>query len=47
MEHSKKFDTVKRYCNLGMWDDNKVKNAVLKGWITAVEYKEIVGRDYE
>ena len=50
--HSKKFTVVKTYYNTFMngeriWDETKVKNAVVKGWITAEEYKEITGKDYE
>lgn len=28
------------------WDINKVKNAVVKQWITEDEFKEITGEDY-
>lgn len=53
MEHSKKFDLVKKYYNTRMsngdrmWDENRVKNSVEKGWITAEEYEEITGQVYE
>lgn len=42
MEHSKKFETVKRYYDMGFWSEAKVRNAVVKGWITEEEYNEIV-----
>ena len=51
--HSPKFATVKKYYNTfkpdgnRMWTDLMVKNAVVKGWITAVEYAEIVGEPYK
>ena len=47
MEHSKKYATVKKYYDMGMWSIGMVANAVKKGWITAAEYKEITGEDYE
>lgn len=51
--HSPKFATVKKYYNTfkpdgtRMWTEDMVKNAVVKGWITAAEYEEIVGEPYE
>ena len=47
MKHSKKFDLVKKYYDKGLWTKAKVAEAVVKGWITADEYKEITGEDYE
>ena len=44
--HSPKFSMVKRYYKLGMWDKDRVRNAVVKSWITAEEYEEIVGETY-
>lgn len=50
---SKKFNTVKKYYNTikpngnRLWSIEMVKNAVVKGWITAEEYKEITGEKYE
>lgn len=46
MEHSTNFNKVKDYYDRGLWDKNRVANAVLKGWITADEYEEIVGEVY-
>lgn len=46
MAYSKKFDTVKKYYDLKVWDETRVMNAVVKNWITAEEFKEIVGKDY-
>lgn len=46
-EKSKKFDLVKEYYDAGLWSIKKVRNAVVKGWITAEEFKEITGEDYD
>ncbi len=45
-EHSKKFMTVKEYYDRKLWNESRVHNAVVKGWITAAEFKEITGKDY-
>lgn len=45
-KHSAKYSIVKKYYSMGMWDNDKVRNAVVKGWITEAEYKEITGEDY-
>ena len=42
-----KFDKVKRYYDAGLWNTGRVHNAVIKGWITAEQYAEITGEDYE
>lgn len=47
MEHSPKFNKVKQYYDNGLWSITKVRNAVIKQWITAEEFKEITGEDYE
>lgn len=44
---SKKFNLVKKYYEQGLWSKKRVRDAVLKGWITAEEYKEITGEEYE
>lgn len=46
MEHSENFEKVKHYYETGLWDENRVKNAVGR-WITKEEYFEIVGFKYE
>lgn len=43
MEHSARFEKVKDYYDSGLWNDERVKNAVIKGWITEEEYEEIIG----
>lgn len=44
---SKKFNLVKNYYDRGLWSEKRVHDAVGKNWITAEEYKEITGEDYE
>lgn len=46
MKHNNKFNVVKKYYNLKMWNEDRVRNAVVKNWITTDEFKEIVGVDY-
>ena len=46
MEHSSKFDLVKEYYNMNLWEERKVRDAVKKGWITAEEFEEITGKEY-
>ena len=45
-EHSEKYELVKRYYDTGAWKKKAVRNAVIRGWITADEYHDIVGEDY-
>jgi uncharacterized XkdX family phage protein len=47
MEHSPKYELVKRYYDDGLWKKKAVRNAVVRGWITAEEYEEITGEVYE
>ena len=43
---SKHFKKVKGYYDSGLWSIERVRNAVVKGWITAEEYKGITGEVY-
>ena len=49
---SAKYNIVYKYYNTRkangerMWDIDKVRNAVVKGWITEEEFKLITGIDY-
>ena len=43
---SKKFKTVKGAYDRGSWNKEMVANAVVKNWITAAEYEEIVGEPF-
>lgn len=45
-EHSPKFEMIKGFYDSGMWSKKAVRNAVVKGWITAEEYAEITGEVY-
>lgn len=47
MEHSKNYDKVKTWYTMKMWNEARVRNAVKMNWITAEEFKEITGKDYE
>ena len=44
--HSPKYELVKGYYDSGKWSKKAVRNAVVKGWITAAEYEEITGEVY-
>ena len=44
--HSKMYEQIKNYYACGMWSKNMVRNAVVKGKITAAEYAEITGEQY-
>lgn len=46
MEHSAKYEKVKDYYDRNLWDVTRIANAVIKGWITEAEYKEITGNPY-
>lgn len=39
---SPKYSKVKRYYDQGLWTKEMVRNAVVKGWITAEEFEQIV-----
>ena len=41
-----KFELVKTYYDKGLWNIARVKNAVVKNWITEEQFKEITGEDY-
>jgi hypothetical protein len=41
-----KFEKVLYWYRAGMWDIKKVRNAVVKKWITEEEFKEITGEEY-
>ena len=44
--HSEKFEKVKRFYTLKVWNETRVRNAVKMGWITEEEFTEITGNDY-
>ena len=39
-------EKVKVWYELGLWSEERVKNAVKKGAVTAEEFKAITGKDY-
>lgn len=41
-----KYERVRQHYEQGFWILDMVKNAVVKGWITKEEYKEITGKQY-
>ena len=47
MEHSPKYEKVKEYFNKGLWNEEMVRNAVVKGWITEEELLLIINETYE
>lgn len=44
---SKLYNTVKKYYDLGIYNDEQVAVFVVKGKITAAEYKQITGKTYK
>ena len=42
-----KYEKVKNYYDKGLWSVERVANAVVKGWITVDQFKEITGQDVE
>lgn len=40
---SDKYQKVKKYYDNGLWNVKMVRNAVVKKWITAEEYRNIIG----
>ena len=40
------FEKIKLYYETGLWDINRVKDAVVKGKITAEQFKEITEQAY-
>jgi len=45
-EHSPKYEKCKNYWDMGLWNEEKMRQAVVKGWITAEEFTEITGIEY-
>lgn len=43
---SAKYNLVYKYYHMGLWNIDKVRNAVVKGWITAEEFEMITGEPY-
>ena len=43
---SKKYEMVKDFYDRRLWSITRVRNAVVKEWITEEEYEEITGEPY-
>jgi uncharacterized XkdX family phage protein len=46
MSYSKNYQKVKTFFNMNVWSEERVRNAVVKKWITEEEFKEITGNPY-
>lgn len=44
---SKNFNKIKNHYDSGFWNENRVKNMVIKGHITEKEFEMIVGKKFE
>ena len=44
---SKYYNLVKKNYDNGFWSIDKVRDAVVKGWITPEEFYDITGETYE
>ena len=44
--HSRNYEKVKNFYDMGVWSEGRVRDAVVKGWITAEEFQEITGAAY-
>lgn len=40
-------ENIRKYYEFGLWSDKQVRDAVEKKKLTAEEYREITGRNYE
>lgn len=40
------YEKIKAWYELGVWNEERVRNAVIKGKITADEYTQITGKAY-
>lgn len=46
MGHSAHYAMVKNFYARKVWNEERVRNAVVSGWITAAEFEEITGKAY-
>lgn len=47
MAKKSKFEMVKNFYDNGLWKEKRVRDAVVKGWISPENFKEITGEDYD
>ena len=43
MAKKSKFEMVKNFYDNGLWKEKRVRDAVVKGWISPENFKEITG----
>lgn len=43
---SAKFELLKKYFDYGLWNKEKLKNAVIKDWISKDEFELITDEEY-
>lgn len=46
MEFSNNYNKVKLWYDMKMWNETRVRNAVVMNWITEVEFTKITGMAY-
>lgn len=46
MEYSENYQKVLRFYKMKLWNVDRVRDAVVKGWITPSEFLEITGIPY-
>ena len=46
MDYSAKFAKLKSYYETGLWNENRLRNAVVKGWLSEAEFEEITGESF-
>lgn len=42
-----KYERIKKYYNEGLWNIDRVRDAVTKGFITEDQFEEITGQVYD
>lgn len=42
-----KYERIKKYYNEGLWNIDRVRDAVIKGFITEDQFEEITGQVYD
>jgi hypothetical protein len=46
MQHSNRFESIQSFYDSGAWDTQKLRDAVMKNWITKEEFRIITGHDF-
>lgn len=42
-----KYERIKKYYDEGLWNIDRVRDAVIKGFITEEQFEDITGQPYE